>query len=102
MNVRSGPLSNVRGLAISQFGAGPFATLLLSDLGAEVIKIEDPESFGDVARSVPPYAYDGDSTYSWGLKKFSDPNWLPETCQNMAAFIGYTDNTTTGYSRIKR
>ena len=38
---------------------------------------------------------DGDSTYSWGLKKFSDPNWLPETCQNMAAFIGYTDNTNT-------
>ncbi|MBU88106.1 MAG: CoA transferase [SAR202 cluster bacterium] len=63
MDVRNGPLSNVRVLAISQFGAGPFATLLLSDLGAEVIKIEDPESFGDVARSVPPYAYDGDSTY---------------------------------------
>ena len=38
---------------------------------------------------------DGDSTYSWGLKKFSDPNWLPESCQNMAAFIGWSDNTNT-------
>ncbi|MCS5536783.1 MAG: hypothetical protein NZ770_01640, partial [Candidatus Poseidoniaceae archaeon] len=38
---------------------------------------------------------DGDSTYSWGLKKFSDPNWLPESCQNMAAQIGWSDNTNT-------
>ena len=36
------PLADVRILAIEQFGAGPWATLQLSDLGAEVIKIEDP------------------------------------------------------------
>ena len=57
------PLSGIRILAISQFGAGPFATLLLSDLGAEIIKIEDPLSEGDVARKVPPFVFEGDSTY---------------------------------------
>lgn len=49
------PLEGVRILAVSQFGAGPFATMVLADLGAEVIKIEDPTTGGDVARSVPPH-----------------------------------------------
>ena len=57
------PLSGVRILAIEQFGAGPFGSSHLADLGAEVIKIEDPRSGGDVGRSVPPYAEDGDSLY---------------------------------------
>lgn len=56
-------MHGVRILAISQFGAGPFATLNLADLGAEIIKIEDPASGGDVARYVPPAAEDGDSLY---------------------------------------
>jgi crotonobetainyl-CoA:carnitine CoA-transferase CaiB-like acyl-CoA transferase len=33
------PLAGVRILAVEQFGAGPWATLQLADLGAEVIKI---------------------------------------------------------------
>ncbi len=49
------PLADVRVLAVEQFGAGPWATLQLADLGAEVIKIEDPASGGDVARYVPPF-----------------------------------------------
>lgn len=48
------PLANVRVLAVSQFGAGPFGTMMLADLGAEVIKIEDPITGGDVSRYVPP------------------------------------------------
>lgn len=57
------PLAGIRILAIEQFGAGPFATLLLTDLGADVIKIEDPSTGGDVGRSVPPGATDGHSLY---------------------------------------
>jgi crotonobetainyl-CoA:carnitine CoA-transferase CaiB-like acyl-CoA transferase len=67
------PLENVRVLAISQFGAGPFCTLNLADMGAEVIKIEDPSTGGDVSRFVPPYRNDGDSLYfqSWNRNKKS-------------------------------
>lgn len=49
------PLEGVRIISIEQYGAGPFATLHLADLGAEVIKIEDPRDRGDVGRHVPPY-----------------------------------------------
>src|SRR5215216_694230 len=57
------PLTGLRIVAIEQFGAGPFGTLLLADLGAEVIKIEDPAAGGDVGRTVPPGAADGSSLY---------------------------------------
>jgi crotonobetainyl-CoA:carnitine CoA-transferase CaiB-like acyl-CoA transferase len=57
------PLEGMRILAISQYGAGPYASLHLADLGAEVIKIEDPHTKGDVARGVIPYAENGDSLY---------------------------------------
>jgi crotonobetainyl-CoA:carnitine CoA-transferase CaiB-like acyl-CoA transferase len=57
------PLADVRIIAVEQYGAGPWATLQLSDLGAEVIKIEDPESRGDVGRYVPPYQTDEDSLF---------------------------------------
>ena len=49
------PLADVRVLSIEQFGAGPWGTLQLADLGAEVIKIEDPTTRGDVSRFVPPF-----------------------------------------------
>jgi crotonobetainyl-CoA:carnitine CoA-transferase CaiB-like acyl-CoA transferase len=49
------PLEDVRVLAVEQYGAGPWGTLQLADLGAEVIKVEDPASAGDVGRYVPPF-----------------------------------------------
>jgi alkylation response protein AidB-like acyl-CoA dehydrogenase/crotonobetainyl-CoA:carnitine CoA-transferase CaiB-like acyl-CoA transferase len=58
------PLSGVRVLAIEQYGAGPFATQHLADLGAEIIKIEHPTNGGDVGRAVGPYFFgDGDSHF---------------------------------------
>jgi crotonobetainyl-CoA:carnitine CoA-transferase CaiB-like acyl-CoA transferase len=56
-------LQGLRILTVSQFGAGPFGTQLLADLGAEVIKIEDASVGGDVARHVGPYAGAADSLY---------------------------------------
>ena len=57
------PLDGLRIVAVSQFGAGPFGTQVLADLGAEVIKIEDPTVGGDISRYVPPWQTDGDSLY---------------------------------------
>ncbi len=57
------PLEDVRIIAIEQFGAGPFASLHLADLGAEVIKIEDPRTGGDVGRYIPPYQVGEDSLF---------------------------------------
>jgi len=60
---RKAPLADLRIIAVEQFGAGPFGTLYLSDLGAEVIKIEDPATGGDVSRFVPPGHVGTDSLY---------------------------------------
>ena len=57
------PLAGLRIVAVEQFGAGPFGTLLLADLGAEVIKVEDPGSGGDVSRYIPPVQEGTDSLY---------------------------------------
>ncbi|MDX6330003.1 MAG: hypothetical protein QOI83_2386, partial [Streptomycetaceae bacterium] len=57
------PLGDIRVIAIEQYGAGPFGSVHLADLGAEVIKIEDPASGGDVGRYVPPYQHGEDSLF---------------------------------------
>jgi crotonobetainyl-CoA:carnitine CoA-transferase CaiB-like acyl-CoA transferase len=58
------PLASLRVVAVEQYGAGPFATQHLADLGAEIIKIENPHDGGDVGRSVGPYYFGpGDSQF---------------------------------------
>lgn len=47
---------------MSQIMAGPFGTLILADLGAEVIKIENPEG-GDLSRATVHYSHKGESAY---------------------------------------
>jgi crotonobetainyl-CoA:carnitine CoA-transferase CaiB-like acyl-CoA transferase len=42
-------------LTIEQYGAGPYGTMLLAELGAEVVKIEAPSMGGDVSRTTGPY-----------------------------------------------
>lgn len=48
-------LQGLRILSIEQYGAGPFGTQYLSDLGAEVIKVENRKDGGDVGRLVGPH-----------------------------------------------
>jgi crotonobetainyl-CoA:carnitine CoA-transferase CaiB-like acyl-CoA transferase len=57
------PLEDVRIIAVEQYGAGPFGSVHLADLGAELIKIEEPRSGGDVGRYVPPYGEGEDSLF---------------------------------------
>jgi crotonobetainyl-CoA:carnitine CoA-transferase CaiB-like acyl-CoA transferase len=57
------PLADLRVLAVEQFGAGPWGTVQLADLGADVIKVEDPAVGGDVARYVPPFQIGEHSLY---------------------------------------
>ncbi len=48
------PLAGVRIIAVEVYGAGPFGSAHLADLGAEVIKVE-PRAGGDVSRAVGPF-----------------------------------------------
>ncbi|HSP18768.1 MAG TPA: CoA transferase, partial [Myxococcaceae bacterium] len=52
------PLAGVRILDLSRLLPGPFATLVLADLGADVIKVEDPRG-GDPVRALPPFTAPG-------------------------------------------
>ena len=57
------PLQGLRILAVEQYGAGPYGSMHLADLGAEVIKIESPPG-GDVSRATGPYFLgEGDSLF---------------------------------------
>jgi crotonobetainyl-CoA:carnitine CoA-transferase CaiB-like acyl-CoA transferase len=58
------PLSGVRIISVEQYGAGPFGTQHLADLGAEVIKIENFHDGGDIGRTVGPQFFaPGDSHF---------------------------------------
>ena len=63
------PLEGFRILAIEQFGAGPYGTMFLSELGAEVIKIENANG-GDPSRYTGPRLLgDADSEYFQSLER---------------------------------
>ena len=49
------PLAGLRVLTFENFGAGPFGSLYLADLGAEVVKVENREQGGDATRSMGPF-----------------------------------------------
>ncbi|PRX48740.1 crotonobetainyl-CoA:carnitine CoA-transferase CaiB-like acyl-CoA transferase [Prauserella shujinwangii] len=62
-----GPLAGLLVADFSRVLAGPYATMLLADLGAEVIKVEAPA--GDETRSWMPPVRDGVSTYYLGINR---------------------------------
>jgi len=87
----AGPLDGIRVLDLTQVLFGPFATMILSDLGAEVIKIERPKT-GDIARGNGPLVR-GLSSYFLSLnrgKKSVTLNLATE--QGVEVFLKLTKN----------
>ena len=69
------PLAGLRILDISRALAGPYCTMMLGDLGADVIKVERP-GFGDESRNWgPPFvgdpyeSYPGESAYNMSINR---------------------------------
>ncbi|MFQ5838553.1 MAG: CaiB/BaiF CoA transferase family protein [Thermoplasmata archaeon] len=56
-----GPMKDIRVLDVSRVLAGPFCSMILGDLGADIVKVEPPE--GDLTRSWGPPFLDGESCY---------------------------------------
>jgi CoA:oxalate CoA-transferase len=66
-SARRGPLANLRVLDLTQFLSGPYATQILGDLGAEVIKVESPD--GDMTRTLPPHFVGSLSAYYLSINR---------------------------------
>ncbi|MFL5319638.1 MAG: CoA transferase, partial [Myxococcaceae bacterium] len=62
------PLSGIRVLDLSRVLSGPFCTMNLGDMGAEVIKVEEPGS-GDDTRGFGPPFVNGVSTYFLSINR---------------------------------
>lgn len=63
-----GPLAKVRILDLSRMLSGPFGSMVLADLGAEVIKLEDPEG-GDKTRTMGAKLSEGQSAYFLSINR---------------------------------
>ena len=64
---QDGPLAGVKVLDLTQMMAGPFCTMLLADMGADVIKVEKPDG-DDIRRSGPPFI-SGESAAFLGINR---------------------------------
>ncbi len=62
-----GPLHGIRVIDVSQMLAGPSGSMLMGDLGAEIVKVESLR--GDETRTTPPYFYGEDSAYFWSINR---------------------------------
>lgn len=59
----SGALENIRIIDLSRVLAGPYCTMILGDLGAEVIKVEAPDSGDETRKWGPPFQDDVSAYY---------------------------------------
>ena len=64
---RTSLLHGVTVLDLTRFLAGPFGTMVLADMGATVIKVE--QLTGDTTRYQPPYYFEGDSAYFLAINR---------------------------------
>ncbi len=58
------PLAGVKVLDLSRVLAGPYATMVLADLGADIVKVEHPERGDDTRHWGPPFAGEGEGRES--------------------------------------
>ena len=63
-----GPLNGIRVLDLSRILAGPFCTMNLGDMGAEIIKIEQPGKGDDTRSWGPPFA-GSEAAYFLGINR---------------------------------
>ena len=90
------PLAGVRIVSVEQFGAAPYGSMFLADLGADVIKVENGASNGDPARHTGPYFLgENDSQYfqTWNSNKRSVALDLksPEGLEQLKRLIASAD-----------
>ena len=90
---KTGPLSGLRVLDLSRVLAGPFCSMILGDLGAEIIKVEDP-SGGDQTRTIPPFV-NGQSHYFLAInrnkKSIAIDTRLPEGRDAVLELVRHAD-----------
>lgn len=85
------PLSGLRVLDLSHFLAGPFATMVLGDLGAEVVKVEPPA--GDPVRRIPPHEIDGVSTFFFSVNRNKQSIVIDlKTAEGRDGFLGLVES----------
>jgi crotonobetainyl-CoA:carnitine CoA-transferase CaiB-like acyl-CoA transferase len=95
-------LSDIRILAVEQFAAGPFGSLHLADLGADVIKVEDARLGGDVGRYVAPGQDGDDSLYFQGFNRNKRSIALDMTSSaGKAVFRGLASRSDAVYSNVR-
>jgi len=110
------PLEGVRVLDLSRVLAGPYATMVLGDLGADVLKVEHPERGDDTRHWGPPFA-GGESAYFLSINRnkrsigvdLKDPDGL-ERVEKLAAGAdvvienwrrGALEKLGLGYEKLK-
>ncbi|MBO0877532.1 MAG: CoA transferase, partial [Pseudonocardia sp.] len=96
------PLEDIRIVSLEQYGAGPFGSMHLAELGAEIIKVEDPSVGGDVGRSVPPYAGGGDSLFFQSFNRDKSSITLDiRTAEGRAVFEDLVRTADAVYSNLR-
>src|SRR5437773_8560290 len=65
--MKTGPFSDVLVIDLTRVLAGPFCTMMLAELGARVIKVENPDGGDDTRHFVPPW--EGKSAYFLSLNR---------------------------------
>ena len=89
------PLAGIRVLDLSRVLAGPFCTMNLADLGAEVIKIELPGRGDDSRSYAPRIPHSGDSGYYYSINRGKQSLTLdlrkPEGAELLCELVKYSD-----------